>query len=175
MRRFLGTVGYYRRCVCNFAEQALPLTELLKKGKAFQWTRECKDSFQGLTRTLCSYPVLRAPNFHKPFKVECDDSDLAAGSAMLQEDEEGVDHPVAFYSKKFNPAQTRYITVKKELLSIILALKHFCYYLSSSDVIVVFTDHKHLQFFKSFGFKNQRLTRWSLYLQNFNLLVKHVP
>ena len=174
VRRFLGTVGYYRRYICNFAELALPLTDLLKKGKNFDWTRECEDSFQSLKKVLCSYPILRAPNFSKPFKLACDASDLAAGSALLQEDDEGVDHPIAFYSKKFNPAQTRYATVEKELLSIILSLKHFHYYLMSSSEIIVYCDHKPLQYIHSFSFKNQRLTRWSLYLQNFNISVVHV-
>lgn len=44
----------------------------------------------------------------------------------------------------------------------------------SSDGTVVHTVHKPLQFLQSFGLKNQHLSRWSLYLQKFNLSVKHV-
>lgn len=174
VRRFLGTVGYYRRYISNFAELALPLTDLLKKGKSFAWTQNCQQSFQSLKNVLCSHPILKAPDFSSPFKISCDASDQAAGSVLLQEDDQGIDHPVAYYSKKFSPPQTRYATVEKELLSIILALDHFSYYLLPQSEIVVYTDHKPLQYLKNFCTKNQRLVRWHLFLQNYNLNIQHV-
>ena len=109
---------------------ALPLTDLLKKGQKFDWSRRCEDSFQSLKDVLCSHPILKAPVFDKPFAIACDASDLAAGSVLLQADDQGVDHPVAYYSRKFSPAQVNYSTVEKELLSIILALEHFNYYVT---------------------------------------------
>ena len=76
-----------------------------------------------------------------------DASDVGAGSVLLQEDDNGVDHPVCYYSKKFNKHQINYSTVEKECLSLILALQHFEVYLASSIVrIVVFTDHNPLTF-----------------------------
>ena len=174
VRRFLGAVGYYRRYICNFADIALPLTDMLKKGHKFVWSEACQEAFQSLKDVLCSYPVLKVPSFSKPFKIACDASAFAAGSALLQEGDDGVDYPVAYFSKKFSPAQTRYSTIEKELLSIILTLKHFSYYLTACKTVVVYTDHKPLQFIKSFDLKNQRLIRWSLYLQNFNLKVVHI-
>ena len=173
VRRFLGTVGYYRRYISNFAELALPLTDLLRKNKSFVWTQDCEHSFKSLKDALCAYPILRAPNFSLPFKLACDASDQAAGSVLLQEDQ-GVDYPVAYFSKKFTPAQTRYATVEKELLSIILALDHFSYYILPQLEIIVYTDHKPLQYLKNFCTKNQRLVRWHLFLQNYNLDIRHV-
>ena len=174
VRRFLGTIGYYRRYILNFAELALPLTNLLSKSKGFEWSSECQKSFQSLKDILCSHPVLRAPDFGKPFKLACDASNLAAGSALLQEDDQGVDHPVAYYSRKFNTAQCNYSVIEKELLSIILALSHFDYYLSSQPHIVVYCDHKPLQYINNFHGKNQRLVRWHLFLQGYNLKIRHV-
>ena len=77
------------------------------------WTQICKQSFKSLKDALCAYPVLKAPNFFLSFKLACDASDQAAGSVLLQEDQ-GVDFPVAYFSKKFAPAQTRYATVENE-------------------------------------------------------------
>lgn len=37
LRRFLGMTGWYRRFISDFADVAQPLTELLKKKKAFDW------------------------------------------------------------------------------------------------------------------------------------------
>ena len=40
----------------------------------------------------------------------------------MQEDSNGVDHPVSYFSKTFNKHQKNYSTIEKECLSLILAL-----------------------------------------------------
>ena len=42
---------------------------------------------------LKSSPVLLAPNFEKEFKLAIDASGVGASSVLLQEDDNGVDHP----------------------------------------------------------------------------------
>ena len=81
------------------------------------------------------------PNFNKEFKLAVDASDVGAGGVLLQEDDSGVDHPVCYFSEKFNKHQNNYSTVEKECLSLILALQHFEVYLtSSSSPVVVISD-----------------------------------
>ena len=102
-------------------------------------------------------------------------SDVGAGSVLLQEDDNGVDHPVCYFSKKFDKHQRNYSTIEKECLSIILALQHFQVYLSSANApIVVFSDHNPLTFIHKMKHKNQRLLRWSLMLQELNLDIGHI-
>ena len=43
---------------------------------------------------LQSAPVSTVPDLSSLFKLAVDASDVAAGAALLQEDDEGVDHPV---------------------------------------------------------------------------------
>jgi hypothetical protein len=50
---------------------------------------------------------------------------------LIQEDNNGVDQPVCFFSKKFNKYQKNYFT-KEECLVLILAIQHFEVYVSSS-------------------------------------------
>ena len=65
----------------------------------------------------------------------------------MQEDGNGVDHPVSYFPKKFNKHQKNYSTIEKECLSLIFALQHFEVYLtSSSSPTVVFRDHNPLTF-----------------------------
>ncbi len=73
---------------------------------------------------------------------------------------------------------TKDSTVEKETLAFILALQHCEVYVTSGQFSVeVFTDHKSLTMltFLSRIKKNQRLTRWNLFLQECNLGVKHIP
>ena len=175
LMRFLGMVGYYRKFCKNFAEITAPLTNLLKKSQSFVWTKECQDAFQLCKSMLSSEPVLRAPNVSKPFTLEVDASDIGAGAILLQEGSVGIMHPVCFYSKKFNKHQQNYSTIEKETLSLILALQHFEVYLHNSlHTITVYSDHNPLTFVSKMKNKNQRLMRWSLFLQEYNLVVLHI-
>ena len=72
----------------------------------------CQKSFEKLKAILKSDPVLLAPSFDKEFKLAIDASDVGAGSVLLQEDDNGVDHPVCYYSKEFNKHQINYSTVE---------------------------------------------------------------
>ena len=76
---------------------------------------------------LQSAPVLISPDYEKPFKLIIDASDIGAGGAVVQEDTQGIDHPVCYFSKKFLNHQRNYSTVEKETLALLLALIHFDY------------------------------------------------
>ena len=56
---------------------------------------------------LSNTPVLAAPDLTRPFRLEVDASAGGAGAVLLQEDAEGVDHPVCYFSRKFNKHQIR--------------------------------------------------------------------
>jgi beta-lactamase superfamily II metal-dependent hydrolase len=47
---------------------------------------------------LMNSPVLVAPDFEQPFKLAVDASDIGAGAVLLQE-QDGVDHPVSYFSR----------------------------------------------------------------------------
>jgi len=67
--------------------------------------------------------------FQKPFKLAVDASDIGTGAVLLQEDASGVEHPVCYFSKKFEKGQKNYCTSEKELLALVLAhntLKFMC-------------------------------------------------
>lgn len=68
--------------------------KLLSKKVKFVWTVLCEKAFEELKTILQSAPVLTVPDLSSLFKMAFDASDVAAGAVLLQEDDEGVDHPV---------------------------------------------------------------------------------
>ena len=176
LARFLGMAGYYRNFCLNFSDIAAPLTNLLSKKVKFVWTHDCQLAFDKVKLLLQKSPVLKSPDYEKPFKLIIDSSDVGTGSVLVQEASDGLDHPVSYFSKKFLKYQKNYSVVEKETLGLVLALEHFDVYLGSTPFkIKVYTDHNPLTFLKTMKNKNQRLVRWSLALQEYNLEIQHIP
>ena len=176
LARFLGMAGYYRSFCLNFSDIAAPLTNLLSKKVKFVWTDDCQLAFDKVKLLLQKSPVLKSPDYEKPFKLIIDSSDVGTGSVLVQEASDGLDHPVSYFSKKFLKYQKNYSVVEKETLGLVLALEHFDVYLGSTPFkIKVYTDHNPLTFLKTMKNKNQRLVRWSLALQEYNLEIQHIP
>lgn len=81
-----------------------------------------------------------APNFERPFKLEVNRNLCGAGAVLLQEDEQGIEHPVCYFLKKFNKHQLYYSTIEKEALALLLPLQYFKVYIGSSvQPVRVFT------------------------------------
>uniref|UniRef100_A0AAY4E6M7 ribonuclease H n=1 Tax=Denticeps clupeoides TaxID=299321 RepID=A0AAY4E6M7_9TELE len=174
LHRFLGMAGYYRGFCKNFATVVSPLTDLLSTERKFVWNSQCENAFIAVKDLLCNAPILSAPNFSLPFKLQIDASAVGAGAVLVQEDDTGVEHPVCYFSKKFSKCQRNYSTIEKEALALVLSLKHFEVYVGGSCVpLVVFTDHNPLVFLSRMCNLNQRLMRWSLFLQEYNLDIHH--
>nr|VZI14922.1 unnamed protein product [Spirometra erinaceieuropaei] len=65
--------------------------------------------------------------------------------ASLQQIVGGVLQPLAFFSKKLSPAETRYTVFGRELLAVYLSIRHFRHFLEGREFVVL-TDHKPLVF-----------------------------
>ncbi len=166
--------GYYRSFCRNFSTIAHPLTSLLSPSCSFIWSEECQYAFEAIKNLLCSAPVLAAPDNSLPYKLDVDASAVGAGAVLLQETEEGIDHTVCYFSRKFNKHQLNYSTIEKEALALLMAMQYFDVYIGSSSLPVnVFTDHNPLVFLLRMYNQNQRLMRWALIIQDYNLVIKH--
>lgn len=175
LMRFLGMIGYYRNFCCNFSSVVAPLPNLLKGSVKFNWTADCQHAFENAKSLLSSAPVLAAPRLEEPFQLQVDASQVGAGAVLLQKDENGIDRPVSYFSLKFNRHQFNYSTIEKEALALIWALQHFEVYVGGGvHPVVVFSDHNPLTFLSSLQNTNQRLMRWALFLQPYNLSIRHI-
>ena len=67
-------------------------------------------------------PVLKQPNYNKPFIIKTNVSEQAIGCVLLQKEKDDKLHPVAFNKQKLLKAKLNYLIYKKKLLSIKKAL-----------------------------------------------------
>ena len=95
-----------------------------------------------------------------PFEIHTNASKLQLGSVIAQQN-----RPVAFYSRKLNPAQQRYTTTERELLSILETLKEFRNILLGQQV-VVHTDHLNLTHKQ---FNTNCVVRWRLIIEEYGV------
>lgn len=175
LMRYLGMAGYYRKFCRNFSDIVSPLTNLLKKHVKFIWDESCQRAFEKIKAILSNSPVLLAPNFTKAFVLSVDASDIGAGAVLQQEGKDGVLHPLCYFSRKFNTHQKNYSTIEKEALALVLALNHFDVYLCTTcEPMTVYSDHNPLVFINKMKNKNQRILRWSLALQAYNIDIQHI-
>lgn len=175
VKKFLGTASWYRRFIPNLSTLAAPLTKLTstaKKAPPFKWTPEADKAFNAIKKALISTPILACPDFSKPFAVHCDASSHGIG-AMLTQDFDGVEKPIAYMSKTLSGPQRNYSITERELLSVITALEHWRCYLDNGQKFIIYTDHSALQWFLRLDNPTGRLARWCIRLSMFNFEIKH--
>ena len=175
LRRFLGMINFYRNFCPNLSETLAPLTSLTSPNTVYSWTDQCQAAFETAKSLLGSAPILQIPRFDRPFKLRTDASQLGAGALLFQVDDQGIEHPIAYYSKKFSRPQQAYATIEKEAFAIVDSLKHFAYYVQNGLPIEIHTDHNPLVFLRKMKNDNQRLLRWSLALSEYPIVIKHIP
>ena len=95
LRSFLGLANYYRRFIRSYSAIVAPLTDLLKKGHAWDWDAGCQTAFDAIKAAMVQEPVLVLPDFTKPYEVQTDASDFTIGRVLMQDG-----HPVRFGTSK---------------------------------------------------------------------------
>lgn len=172
VRSFLGTAGWYRRFIKNYASMAAALTDTLKKSTKFTMTPAAEESFHNLKQALTTAPVLKHPDFTKRFFIQCDASESGIGAVLFQKGDEGEENPIAFYSQKLNGCQRNYSVTEKECLAAVMAIKRFRAYVELMSFTVI-TDHASLKWLMNMKDLSGRLARWSLQLQTFSFEIEH--
>ncbi|KAK7115655.1 hypothetical protein V1264_001486 [Littorina saxatilis] len=166
VRSFLGLAGYYREFIPNFAAITAPLSDMTRKGPA----RE--KAYQTVRDLMSRDPVLRLPDTAKEFILRTDASDEGIG-AMLMQEHGGKPFPVSYASKKLSGAEKNYSTMEKECFAIVWGIKKFELYLQGVKFVLQ-TDHKPLTYLNFAKFVNNRIMRWVMYLQNFDMRVESI-
>ena len=173
VRAFLGLTGFYRRFIDRYADKAKALTQLQKKGIEFKWTLEADAAFQELKKALVTGPILKYPDFNRPFLVATDASNVGIGSVLAQV-HNGQEFPVSYNSRQLSSAEQNYSAIERELLAVVHAVRVYRPYLYGRKFTLI-TDHRPLKWLMSLKDPSSRLARWSVLLQDYQYEVIHRP
>ena len=125
-----------------------------------------------LRKALISAPILQLPDPNRPFSVDTDACNHQVGAALFQENDEGVRHPIGFWSRSLLPAEKNYSASERECLAVIWAVQILRPYLEGRH-FTVYTDHSALRWMFHLADASNRLARWRLRLLEFDFDVKY--
>ena len=124
LRKFLGLIYFYRRFIPGCARLLQPLNDLLSTTtspqKVLQWSEQTTNAFQTSKDAPANATFLSHPRYGAPTCIIPDASDTE-GQQQINKHWQ----PIVYFSKKLQPAEKKYCTFDRELLSIYSAVKHF--------------------------------------------------
>ena len=147
LRRFLGGVNFYHRFIPECASIQAPLNDMLKgvpfsgqKATApLNYSAKQLRAFEALKSALDEASILVHPLLDAPICIVADASDTAVGAALQQWD--GLAwQPLAFFSRRLQPRETRWSTFGRELYAVYAAIGHFRHRVEGRE-FQVWSDH----------------------------------
>ena len=171
LQAFLGTAGYYRQYLPDFATVAKPLTRLVSGDNLWTWTSDEQTAFQRLKDGLVSAPVLGYPDPKLPYILDTDASAVGVG-AVLSQIQEGKERVIAYYSKTLAPPERNYCVTRRELLAVVKAVKHFRPYLYGTK-FKLRTDQASLRWLCRRHEPTAQVARWLEILSPFSYQLEH--
>ncbi|KAI7299779.1 hypothetical protein KC315_g17470, partial [Hortaea werneckii] len=180
----LGFTNFYRRFIRNYSKIVAPLTGLSKgavggkKPGLIEWGASEEQALRLLKAEFTRAPILRHYEPSAPIRLETDASAFAIAAIVSQLlpdcGQPAQWHPIAFWSRKLNPAERNYETHDGELLAIVEGFKQFRHYLEgAAHAVQVLTDHNNLKGFMGVKALNGRQARWATFLAAFDFTIEH--
>jgi hypothetical protein len=173
--------NFYRRFVPAAAKILRPLTDSTrgspKATAAVDWTPPMVAAFDAARTALGAAALLAHPQQDQELAVMVDASADHVGAALQQRRSAAADwQPLAFFTKKLEPAQMRYSAFDRELFACVAGIHHFRYMLEGRP-FTIYTDHKPLTF--ALGKVSEPWTamqsRQLSYVAKFTTDIRHIP
>lgn len=94
---------------------------------------------------MASTPILVFSKWDIEFHVHVDMLCIASGTVLTQEGAKGIDHPIAFASRRLSKAEKNYSTTEREGLAMVYALQRYWHYLLGGH-FKMYIDHCALKY-----------------------------
>jgi hypothetical protein len=132
---FLGNINFLRRFIPNFAEIVKLITYMLNKDSEMKWTSKDKASFKKVNKSIREAPMLASPDYTKEFLIFTFVSEHTIAMILLQKNEEGFEHPIAFFSKSLKDVELKYDILEQKSYAMVKDLKASGTYVLHSKII----------------------------------------
>ena len=149
-------------------------------------TPDARTAFNCLRLAFTEAPIFRHFDPECHIRIETDALGYAIGGVLSQltsgtnpngivtKADLGQWHPVAFFSRKMIPAETRYETHDGKLLAIVEAFKTWRHYLEGcKHKMLVLTDHNNLCRFMDTKSLSSRQVRWAQELSRYHFRINY--
>ena len=172
VRSFIGMATYYCKFLDHYSHVKRPLTELTKKDAAWVWGEAQEAAFVQIKDMLMSTPVLRNPDWTRPFILHTDWSKAGVGACLSQIAEDGKEYAVAFASRMNSRAESTFSSYEGEVSAVVYAIQRFRYYLWGKPFKLI-TDCKAMEWLTTTAKLRSKLARWSLILAEYDMDIVH--
>ncbi|UYV65483.1 hypothetical protein LAZ67_3004485 [Cordylochernes scorpioides] len=150
-----------------------PMNEPLLKNAPWLWSAKHEQAFQTLENSLISQPVPYIYDPSKPCHLFTNALSLGVAGVLKQPDEQGILHPIGYFSRKLHLYEQNYTASEIETLAIINSVQRFHTFLHNIH-FTLHTDHLPLKWIKNVKNPQGRLFRWSLILSQYSYDIKHI-
>lgn len=144
---------------------------MLKKDTKFYWDEEASKAFGEIKKAIQEAQVLKSPDYSKPFSLFSFASYHTVVVVLLQKDNEGYEHPIAFYSKSLQVAELKYEIMEKQAYALVKVVKAFRPYLVNAQV-TTYVPHAAVKDILSQFEVTSKRCRWITRIQEFDLEIK---
>jgi len=94
-----------------------------------------RSSFEAIKQAIIKAPTLISPYYTKEFCIFSFASSDTLEAVLLQKNDEGIEHLVAFFSETLRNVELRYDLIEKQAYALIKSLKAFRIYILHSKVV----------------------------------------
>ena len=154
------------RFISRSSERCKPFYDLLRKNSEFVWSEAHEQAFQDLKTYLSSPPLLDKCLRFEPLSLYLSVTKYTV-SAVLVKDVDGLQHPIYYVSKSLLQAETRYSSLEKLSLALIMACIKLKPYFESHPICV--RTNYPLKTIMSKPELSSRMSKWSVRLSTYDL------
>ncbi|KAI5351295.1 hypothetical protein L3X38_004186 [Prunus dulcis] len=168
LKSFMGRLLHIRRFIPDLAATMSVFTPLLKKGKTYEWSTECKETYQQVQQLITKLSTMRAPILELPLKLYLTATNAAVRALLAQDDHGGEESPIYYVSRQLRGVETRCPKTELSCFALVYVaqrLRH--YFLAHMLQLIVKSDPVRYLLTRPMLFR--RLARWLRQLFEFDI------
>ncbi|GBG79545.1 hypothetical protein CBR_g29692 [Chara braunii] len=180
VRSSLGTCGFWRAFINNFAAKTEHLRKLVRQDQEWVSSEEQEEVVARIKEEFREGGlVLGAPDYDatetRPFIVETDAGPTALGGVLIQADMEGKERPLRFESRTLCTTERNYSQFKRETLGVLHCLRIFRNYIFGRRFILRVDLTALAYSLRNYVPSDPTVARWLTYIWMFNFELERIP